>query len=104
MSVIFFRKTLLGYKDRSWHPEIGPSEVHALPLGVAAERRSTIWGIIFLSSFLLSGSYTFLPEGVDLVREILHGPLTHQKIRFRLKQTNSDPPWPPLRRFLMFFF
>ena len=49
-----------------------------LPLGVAAERSvHYFWDYFFLSSM----PHTFLPEGGYPRVEILHGVLSHKKIR-----------------------
>ena len=71
----------------------GPSEVRALPLGVAAEQSVQYFGIIFhffLSSF--SATY-FLPEGVVLGLWNFAQSFKSQKKLLGITK-NWDPPFP----------
>ena len=52
--------------DKFYNKHVGPSEVCALPLGIAAERSVHYFWDYFSSPFFLTGSHTFLPEGVVL--------------------------------------
>ena len=67
---------------------VGPDEVRALPLGVAGER-SVHYFWDYFSFFLLSGSNTFLPEGVVLI------PNSQKILRFHSKKILGDPLFLP---------
>ena len=62
--------------------QIGPSELHALPLGDAAERRVHYFWDFF--------SFTYFSPRMGC-REILHGLLIHKNIRIPLKNKIGDP-------------